>query len=42
MPERFDLGDIDITHVGKRLLHQPCRDANAQPAGDEFEEGKPA
>ncbi len=40
MPELFDLGDVDLPEIGQRLFGQPCRHADAQAAGDQFDDGE--
>ena len=40
VPELLDLGDVDLAEIGQRLLGEPRRDADAQAAGDELDDGE--
>ena len=40
MPEFFDIGDVDLAEIGQRLLGQSRRNADAQAAGDQLDDGE--
>ena len=40
MPKLLDLGHVDPAEVRHRLFGQPRRDADAQPAGDQLDDGE--
>ncbi len=40
VPEGLDLGHVFSGHIRQGLLGEPCRDADPECAGDEFQEGE--
>jgi hypothetical protein len=38
----LDLRDLHLAQIGQRLFRQPRRDADAQSAGDELDDGEAA
>ncbi|MGY3328669.1 hypothetical protein ACVILI_001686 [Mesorhizobium sp. USDA 4775] len=40
MPELLDFGDVDLAEIRQRLFGEPRRDADAQAAGDQLDDGE--